>query len=124
MKSTIVASGLALVLGMATAIAQTTPPSSSTTPGAQPKMQMTQAQCESLWTKMNPSGGANVSQSAATPYVTTFSQVDTNSDGQLSSAEFMSGCQKGLVMDSATTGSGTGSTGGSSGSSTGGSMKK
>ena len=112
MKNMIVASGFALLMGMGSAFAHTTP-STPSTPGAtaQPKMQMTQAQCESLWTKVNPSGAANVSQTQAQPYVTSFAQVDTNSDGQLSSAEFLKGCQGGMVMDSATTGSGTGTTG-------------
>ena len=111
MKKIISASAFALLMGMGSAFAQTTP----TTPGAtaQPKMQMTQAQCESMWSKMNPSGAASVSQSQAQAYTTSFSQVDTNSDGQLSSAEFLKGCQAGMFMDSATTGSGTGSSGSS-----------
>ena len=114
MKKIVTASAFALLMGMGSAFAQTTPTTPSTPGGtAQPKMQMTQAQCESLWSKINPSSAASVSQSQAQAYTTSFTQVDTNSDGQLSSAEFLKGCQAGMFMDSATTGSGTGSTGSS-----------
>ena len=118
MKKIIVASGFALAMGLSSAFAQTTP--STPSPSAQPKMQMTQAQCDSLWTKMNPSGASSVSQSQAQAYTTSFSQVDTNSDSQLSRDEFQKGCQGGMFSDTATTGSGTGTTGSST---TGGAKK-
>lgn len=108
MKTMIAASGLSLLLGMSAALAQTTAPTTTPPSGS---MQMSQAQCDSMWSKMNASGGASVSEAQAKSYTTSFSQVDTNKDGQLSQTEFNMGCQKGMFMDSATTGSGTGTTG-------------
>lgn len=56
---------------------------------------------------------ANEVASQASPYVTSFSTVDTDSDGKISQTEFMSACQKGQVMAS-----GTGTAGGTSGTGT------
>lgn len=112
MKSIIAAAGLTLALGIAGATAQTTP--QGQTGQAQSGQQMSQAQCQQVWQRMNPSGAQSVSQQAAQPYIQTFSQADQNSDGQLSAAEFNQACQRGLVQDTATTGggAGTGGTGG------------
>jgi hypothetical protein len=49
-----------------------------------------------------------VSEAQAKSYVTDFKSVDANSDGKLSQAEFQSGCDKGQVHGSATTGPGSG----------------
>jgi hypothetical protein len=76
-------------------------------------IKLTQAQCTSLWSKIDSSRSGSVTQAAARPYVTDFKAIDSNSDGKLSRAEFMAGCNKGLVHDSASTGSGTGTMGSS-----------
>jgi hypothetical protein len=60
-----------------------------------------------------------VPQAQAQPYMTDFKQADANSDGQISSSEFMSACQRGMVRDTAATGGGTG-TGGAGTTGTGG----
>jgi hypothetical protein len=112
MNRVILAAAFALALGSASAIAQT---SGTGTPGAATGgasgVQMSSAECQALWSKANPGGTGSLTQTQAQPYVTSFSQVDTDGDGQISNAEFMSACQAGHVRDTATTGAGTGSTG-------------
>jgi hypothetical protein len=95
---------VALLLGGA-AQAQTAP-----APKA-PAMKMTQAECTSLWNRLDTAKSGNVTQAQATAYVTDFSAVDSNKDGKLSQAEFQAGCDKGLVHSSATTGPGSGNAG-------------
>jgi hypothetical protein len=96
-----------LLLG-GTAFAQTSTAPKSTTA---PAMKMTQAECTALWGKLDTSNSGSVSQAQAQTYVKDFKAIDTNKDGKLSKAEFQSGCDKGQVHSSATTGaaSGTGS---------------
>lgn len=110
MRTTIVAAGLTLALGLGTAVAQTAQPGQTgqAQPGAQ---RLSQAQCQALWSRVNPSGAANVAQAQMTSYTNSFSQADSNSDGQLSQTEFMSACERGLIQDTATTGAGGGTTG-------------
>lgn len=74
-------------------------------------MKMTQTECESVWNRADSAKIGSLPQSQAQPYVTNFSAVDTNSDGNLSRAEFLAGCDKGLVQSSAATGGGTGTSG-------------
>lgn len=112
MRATIAAASLALALGLGTAVAQTQgqtgQPGQAAQPGAQ---RLSQAQCQALWSRVNPSGGANVAQAQMTSYTNSFAQADTNSDGQLSQTEFMSACERGMIHDTATTGAGGGTTG-------------
>jgi hypothetical protein len=117
MMKSILATGAALLLSTGLALAQTTttpPGSTTTTPGASGQ-QMSQAQCESVWSKAATGGATSLTQDQARAYVTNFQQADTNSDSRMSREEFMSACQRGQVHDSATTGGGTGT-----GSTTGG----
>jgi hypothetical protein len=79
-------------------------------------MKMAQAECESMWNRADSARSGSLSQSQAQSYVTNFSAVDTNSDGNLSRAEFLAGCDKGLVQSSASTGTGSGSAGTGTGS--------
>ena len=109
MMKSILATGAALLFSTGLALAQT-----STTPGAAGQ-QMSQAQCESVWSKAATGGATSLTQDQARAYVTNFQQADTNSDSRMSREEFMSACQRGQVHDSATTGGGTGT-----GSTTGG----
>jgi hypothetical protein len=99
--SAIVAAGL--FMGGA-AFAQTAPAPKSGAP-----MKMTQAECLAIWNRLDAAKSGNVSEAQAKPYVTSFSAVDANHDGKLSQAEFQSGCDKGQVHDTATTGPGSGS---------------
>jgi hypothetical protein len=87
------------------AYAQTNP---STKPGA---MKMSQAECQSLWNRLDASKSGNVAEAQAKAYVTDFKAVDANSDGKLSQAEFKAGCDKGQVHSTATTGPGSGTGG-------------
>lgn len=103
----VAAAGLALALGIGTAAAQTT------SPGASGAQKMSQVECQQIWSKLDTSKAGSVSQSQATSYVTDFSKADANSDGRLSSTEFTSACNSGLVRQSAATGSGSGSGSGS-----------
>ena len=115
------ATGVALALGLGAAAAQTTSPGTS---GAGSAMQMTQAECQSLWSKIDAQNTGSASQTQVQQYVKDFKSADANSDGRLSSSEFQNACQRGLVQSAATgnsgatgTGSGTtgsGATGGSS----------
>lgn len=113
MRKTIMATGLALVLGSGAALAQTS--TSPSAPGSSGGMQMTQAQCDSLWNRIDTGQSGSVTQSQAQNYVTSFSTADANSDGRLSKAEFTNACQRGQVRDTASTGSGTGTTGATGG---------
>jgi hypothetical protein len=104
-KTTSAVIAVGLFMGGA-AFAQTTPAPKSAAP-----MKMTQAQCSAIWNKLDAAKSGNVSEAQAKPYVASFSAVDTNHDGKLSQTEFQSGCDKGQVHDSATTGTGSGTSG-------------
>ena len=69
------------------------------------------ADCQSLWGRANAANSPELSIAEVGTYVPHFDKVDLDRNGKLSSAEFMSGCKKGLVQDSATTGAGEGSAG-------------
>lgn len=89
--------------------------------GEQGTMKMTEAQCESAWNTADSGGSGSLSQSAAQAHVTNFASVDSDKSGSISRAEFLAGCQKGLVRSSAGTG---GATGAGSGGGTQGTVKK
>ena len=96
---------LATLLMAGPAYAQTT-----TAPKAGTKM--SQSDCTAAWTKLDTAKSGSVSQTQAQGVVTDFKTADANHDGKLTSAEFMSACDKGLVTASAGTGSaGRGMTG-------------
>jgi hypothetical protein len=113
--STAVALGL-LIGG--SAFAQTSPSPAPST-GAAGATKMSQAECTTLWGKIDSSKAGNVSQAQAQPYISDFKAVDTNNDGKLSQAEFQAACGKGLVHSSAATGSGSGTGSSTSGTGTG-----
>jgi hypothetical protein len=113
------------------ALAQTsgsTPGSTSGSTSGAAGQKMSQAECQTLWSKVDAQSSGSVTQAQAQTYVSDFKSADANNDGRLSSTEFQSACQRGLVRSSAATGSGsgtggsmggTGTSGGSTGSSTG-----
>jgi hypothetical protein len=86
------------------AVAQTTAPKAPATPS----MKITKAECQSLWNRLDAGKSGSVGEAQARAHVTDFKTVDANSDGKLSQAEFQSGCDKGQVHSSATTGPGAG----------------
>jgi hypothetical protein len=75
---------------------------------------MSQAECQSLWNKLDAGKSGSVTSAQAQPHVTDFKSVDTNSDGKLSQTEFQAGCDKGQIRGSATTGPGSGAPGSTS----------
>lgn len=127
MIRTAIAATLSLAFAAGAAFAQTSGSTSGTTSGTTSgsAQKMSQAQCQSMWQSADSSKAGSLTQTQAKPYVSSFSTVDTNSDGKLSQAEFMSACDKGQVMASGsgsttgTTGSSTGSASGTAGSGTG-----
>ena len=72
---------------------------------------LSKADCQSIWSKADSAQNDSLTSAQAAPYVTNFKAADTNADGKLSSAEFMSGCQRGLAHDSASSGAGAGTSG-------------
>lgn len=80
-------------------------------PGANVKL--SKAECQGIWGRADSAGSGSLSNAQAQGYVTNFTAVDANADGKLSSAEFLSGCQKGLAHDSASSGAGEGTSGSS-----------
>jgi hypothetical protein len=72
---------------------------------------LSSAECSTLWGRADSAGSGSLTSAQAQPYVSNFSKVDANADGQLSSTEFMSGCKNGLIHDSASTGAGEGASG-------------
>jgi hypothetical protein len=85
-------------------------PGLAQTTGQGGAMKLSQAQCTSVWSKIDGSQSGSVTQTAGSAFVTDFKAVDTNNDGKLSQAEFTAGCDKGLIRDTASTGSGSGTT--------------
>ena len=74
-------------------------------------MQLSQAECESLWNQVNPSGAATITQAQAEPYVIDFAAANPDGDGTLDQNEFSKACNNGLVQSSASSGAGTGESG-------------
>lgn len=80
-------------------------------PGSSPAVKLSKADCQSIWSKADSAQNDSLTSSQAAPYVTNFKAVDSNGDGKLSSSEFMSGCQRGLTHDTASSGAGAGTSG-------------
>lgn len=108
MWKNLTAAGAAFVAVMAMsgiAGAQTSPGSNSGAAGAK----ISSAECQALWGRLDNAKSGNVSEAQSKPFVTSFRAVDANSDGKLTQAEFESGCTKGLVSATASSGAGSGS---------------
>jgi len=84
------------------------PAMAQTTTAPKAAMKITQAECQSLWNRLDAAKSGSVAQSAAQAHVADFKAVDANNDGKLTQAEFQAGCDKGLVQGSASSGSGAG----------------
>jgi hypothetical protein len=110
MMKTILMAGAALAFGIGGAFAQSSGASGTSTKGGT-GTQMTQAECQSLWSKAGGGAPGPLSQAKANAYVSNFGAVDTNKDGKLSNSEFMSACQRGLVHGTASSGASSGTAG-------------
>lgn len=73
--------------------------------------QMSDAQCQSVWQQINPTGAGEATQATAGRYLQDFSAADADNNDQLSQSEFMDACQQGMVSATAATGTGAGATG-------------
>ena len=94
----------AVLCGMFVAV----PAMAQTSPAPGGSMKLTQAQCTSVWNKLDAAKSGSVTMAAAQPHVTDFKAVDTNNDGKLSQTEFTAGCDRGLIHETASTGPGSG----------------
>lgn len=75
-------------------------------------MKLSQAECQAVWQKADPNSAGSLTQTQAQAYVSDFKSVDADNNGSLSSAEFMKGCESGLIKGgSASTGAASGSSG-------------
>src|SRR2546427_12197597 len=70
--------------------------------------QLSQAECDTLWSQANPSGAASITQAQAKPYVTDFKAANPDGDSSLDKNEFSAACKAGLVKGTASTGAATG----------------
>jgi hypothetical protein len=102
LRSTI-ASAAIMLAGTGAAFAQGT--------GNAGAVKLSKADCQSIWSKADSAQNDSLTSAQAAPFVTNFKAVDSNGDGKLSSAEFMSGCQRGLAHDTASAGAGAGTSG-------------
>ena len=69
---------------------------------------MSQAECQSIWNRLDTAKLGSVTEAQAKSYITDFKVVDTNKDGKVSQAEFKAGCDKGQVQSMALTGPSSG----------------
>jgi hypothetical protein len=74
-------------------------------------VQLSLAECNSIWNQANPSDADTITQSQAEPYVTDFKAANPDGDGTLSQIEFQKACQAGLVRSSASSGAAAGESG-------------
>lgn len=87
----------------------------------QERQQMTQAQCQNVWSQINPTGNGEATQATAGRYLQDFSEADKDGNDQISRSEFMEACEAGEVTAAATgmgTGTGTGAGTGGAGRTT------
>ena len=61
------------------------------------------AKCANVWS-LTQRQGDTLSEGEAAPFIVNFKQVDANSDGKISEAEFKDGCKKGLVQEASAAG--------------------
>jgi hypothetical protein len=87
---------MALVFGTGSALAGAGAPVPETPeagpPSGRPAAVLDEAKCASVWDK---------AKGDAAGYIVNFELVDANDDGQISEAEFKTGCDKGLVQEHA-----------------------
>ena len=77
----------------------------------QQDMQMSQAECESLWNRADAAGSGSLLPSDADGFVSNFGAADVDGDGSLTATEFLAACRQGFVHDNTATGAGEGGAG-------------
>lgn len=92
----------ALLVTSGAALAQTSPP------GTKGALKLSKAECEALWKEADSAKSGALSQAEAQPYVSNFGKADADKNGKISHAEFLKGCDLGVVHGSAGTGAGSG----------------
>jgi hypothetical protein len=76
-------------------------PAFSQTATSPPPANLSEAQCEVVWARINVAKAGSVTPSQAEGTVSDFKSADTNNDGVVSHAEFLVACNKGMVSDTA-----------------------
>lgn len=72
---------------------------------------LSQAECDSLWLKANPTNAEKLSASAAQAYIADVKAVNPDGDNTIEKDEFANACAQGLIKSSAATGASAGTTG-------------
>ena len=70
----------------------------NTMTSGRPSAALNPEQCEAIWNNAVPSGDL-LAKSAAAPFIVNFTQVDKDGSGDISKAEFLDACAKGLVKN-------------------------
>ena len=70
----------------------------NTMTSGRPSAALNPEQCEAIWNNAVPSGDL-LAKSAAAPFIVNFTQVDNDGSGDISKAEFLDACAKGLVTN-------------------------
>jgi hypothetical protein len=70
----------------------------NTMTSGRPSAALNPEQCEAIWNNAVPSGDL-LAKSAAAPFIVNFTQVDNDGSGDISKAEFLDACAKGLVKN-------------------------
>lgn len=72
---------------------------------------VSQAECETLWLKANPTNAEKLSESAAQAYIADVKAVNPDGDNTIERDEFANACAQGLIKSSAATGASAGTEG-------------
>jgi hypothetical protein len=70
--------------------------------------QLSQAECDTLWSQANPAGAPAITESQAKHYVTDFKAANPDGDGSLDQNEFSAACKNGLVTGASSSGAASG----------------
>ena len=70
----------------------------NTMTSGRPSAALNPEQCEAIWNNAVPSGDL-LAKSAPAPFIVNFTQVDNDGSGDISKAEFLDACAKGLVKN-------------------------
>lgn len=76
---------------------------SSSESGAKNSTNVTNAECNVLWSKANPTGAAKIPEADAAEFITDIKAVNTDGDNTIEQDEFQAACSKSLIKSSALT---------------------
>ena len=71
--------------------------SGGSTTGMSSGAEMTQADCDAVWMKANPSNATTITEMEAQQYVSDVATANPDKDGTLDKMEFTEACERGLV---------------------------